>query len=55
VRSAAFSPDGSLITLATDEGKGTNPAIYTIHLDGSGLQRITHTSLWNSATDWGSH
>lgn len=55
MRSAAFSPDETLITFGTDQGKGTNPDVYTIHIDGSGLQQITHSPLWDSATDWGSH
>jgi Tol biopolymer transport system component len=54
VRSAAFSPDGTQITLATDNGLGTNPDVYVMNTDGSGLHPIETNPLWDSAADWGS-
>jgi TolB protein len=55
MRSATFSPDGQWIVFATDRGKGTNPAVYTMRVDGSHLQLVTHSTLWDSAADWGTH
>lgn len=54
VRSACFSPDGKLIVIATDNGKGGNPDVYVMRADGNELHPITHNPLWDSAADWGS-
>ena len=43
------------IVFATDRGKGGNPAGYVMRVDGSDLHRISHSKLWDSAVDWGSH
>lgn len=56
MRSATFSPDGKWIVFATNRGKGSsNPAVYIMQADGSHLQLVTHSKLWDSAADWGSH
>jgi Tol biopolymer transport system component len=53
MRSATFSPDGQWIVFATDRAKGANPAVYIMRTDGSELQQVSHSKLWDSATDWG--
>ena len=45
-------PDGTQITLGTDNGLGTNPDVYVINVDGSDLHAIETNPLWDSATDW---
>jgi TolB protein len=52
VRSASFSPDGKMIVLSKGPESG-NPHVFTMRLDGSGLQRVTQSKLWDSAPDWG--
>ncbi len=53
MRSATFSPDGRWIVFATDRGKGTNPAVYVMRVDGTDVRRVTSSTLWDSAADWG--
>jgi TolB protein len=53
VRSAAFSPDGSKIVFAGDNGQGGNPDVYVMNLDGSDIHKVTTNPLWDSAADWG--
>jgi Tol biopolymer transport system component len=53
VRSAAFSPDSKQVVLATDNNQGGNPDVYVMNLDGSDLHKITTSTLWDSAADWG--
>jgi len=54
MRSATFSPDGKQIVFATNRGKGnSNPAVYVMHADGTHLQLVTQSKLWDSAADWG--
>jgi TolB protein len=52
LRSASFSPDGKTIVLSKGPASG-NPHVYTMRLDGSHLQRVTKSALWDSAPDWG--
>jgi Tol biopolymer transport system component len=52
VRSASFSPDGKTIVLSKGP-EGGHPHVYTMRLDGSHLQRVTKSALWDSAPDWG--
>jgi TolB protein len=52
VRSASFSPDGKAIVLSKGPESG-HPHVYTMRLDGSHLQRVTKSALWDSAPDWG--
>jgi Tol biopolymer transport system component len=52
VRSASFSPDGKSIVISKGPVSG-NPHVYTMQLDGSHLQRVTKSALWDSAPDWG--
>ena len=52
VRSASFSPDGKTIVLSKGPESG-HPHVYTMRLDGSHVQRVTKSALWDSAPDWG--
>ena len=47
-----FSPDGRRIVFSTAKGGGAND-LFTADLDGSHLQRLTHTPQADSAPDWG--
>lgn len=38
-----------------DNSKGGNLHIFTISIDGTNLQQVTHSKLWDSAADWGTH
>jgi Tol biopolymer transport system component len=53
VRSASFSPDGTAIVFSKGP-ENENPHVYTMRLDGSHIQRVTKSALWDSAPDWGS-
>jgi TolB protein len=50
--SAAFAPDGRSIVLAKGP-EGGNIDVFTMRLDGSHLQRLTRSKLWDSAPEWG--
>jgi TolB protein len=52
VRSASFSPDGKSIVMSKGPQDG-HPHVYTMRLDGSHIQRVTKSALWDSAPDWG--
>jgi TolB protein len=52
VASASFSPDGSSIVFSKGP-EGGNIDVFTIRLDGSHERRITRSTLWDSAPDWG--
>jgi Tol biopolymer transport system component len=52
VRSASFSPDGKAIVFSNGPENG-HPHVYTMRRDGSHVQRITKSPLWDSAPDWG--
>jgi TolB protein len=54
MRSATFSPDGRSVVFASDLAKGGNPHVHTMRLDGTGIQLVASTKLWDSAVDWGS-
>ena len=49
---ATFSPDGRSIAFAMGID-GANAAIYTMRLDGSHVQQVTHSAYWDSASAWG--
>jgi TolB protein len=53
VLSSSFSPDGKWITFAKT-GKGGEPDVFVMHLNGTGIRAVTRSSLWDSAPDWGS-
>ncbi len=53
VLSYSFSPDGSSITFA-QTGVAGQPDIFVMNADGTNIQPVTHTKLWDSAPDWGS-
>ena len=52
IRSASFSPDGTWIVFSKGPESG-NAHVYTMRLDGSHIQRVTQSALWDSAPDWG--
>jgi Tol biopolymer transport system component len=49
---SSFSPDGRSIVTAHAPANG-NAAVYTMRLDGSHAHRVTHSTHWDSAPDWG--
>jgi TolB protein len=49
---SSFSPDGKSIVFAKGRESG-NVDVFTMHLDGSNVQRVTRSKLWESAPDWG--
>jgi Tol biopolymer transport system component len=53
-RNPRWSPDGTRIIFATDAyNGGGNDDLYTIRLDGSGLQNLSHSDAGESEPDWG--
>ena len=52
VASSAFSPDGKSIAISKGP-EGGNIDVFAMRLDGTHMQRITHSTLWESAPDWG--
>ena len=52
VASSAFSPDGKSIVLSKGP-EGGNIDVFTMRLDGTHIQRVTRSKLWDSAPDWG--
>jgi Tol biopolymer transport system component len=52
VASASFSPNGSSIVFSKGP-EGGNIDVFTMRLDGSHMRRITRSTLWDSAPDWG--
>jgi Tol biopolymer transport system component len=50
--SSSYSPDGTRIVFAMAP-KGKLPDVYTMALDGSDVQLVTRSPLWESAPDWG--
>jgi Tol biopolymer transport system component len=50
--SASFSPDGTKVVYSRSGDSG-QPDIFTARVDGSHVQQVTHTPLWDSAPDWG--
>ena len=51
--SASFSPNGARIVFS-QSGDSGQPDIFTMRVDGSDVQQVTRTPLWESAPDWGS-
>jgi len=52
VLSSSFSPDGKSIVFSKGPNGG-NIDVFTMRLDGSHVQRVTRSKLWDSAPDWG--
>lgn len=52
VLSSSFSPDGKSIVFSKGPDGG-NIDVFTMRLDGSHVQRVTRSKLWDSAPDWG--
>jgi Tol biopolymer transport system component len=50
--SASYSPDGTRIVFAMAP-KGSLPDLYTMAIDGSDIQQVTHGPQWDSRPDWG--
>ena len=48
----SFSPDGESIAFAKGPENGI-AAVYTMRLDGSHIQQVTHSTYWDSAAAWG--
>jgi Tol biopolymer transport system component len=48
----SFSPDGRSVVFSGDAGDGQTD-IYTVHVDGSDLRRITATQQGEEFADWG--
>ena len=51
--SSSFSPDGTRIVFAMAPPGTKLPDVYTMAADGSDIQRVTTSSKWDSAPDWG--
>jgi TolB protein len=47
-----WSPDGTSIAISKGP-EGGNIDVFALRLDGTHMQRITHSTLWDSAPDWG--
>jgi TolB protein len=52
VLSSTFSPDGKSLVISKGTAKG-DPHLFTLRLRDGRLQRVTHSTLWDSAPDWG--
>jgi Tol biopolymer transport system component len=52
IGSASFSPEGGSIVFSKGP-EGGNIDVYTMHLDGTQLHRLTRSKLWDSAPGWG--
>ena len=52
---ASFAPDGTRITFSRTGGSGPEgrPDVFTMAVDGSDVRAVTHSSRWDSGTDWG--
>ena len=50
--SSSFSPAGTKIVYA-QTGDNGEPDIVTAGVNGSHVQQVTRTPLWESAPDWG--
>jgi Tol biopolymer transport system component len=50
--SSSFSPDGTKIVYA-QTGDNGEPDIFMARVNGSHVQQVTRTPLWESAPDWG--
>lgn len=48
-----FSPDGTKIVFQSNrDGNGSPLELYTMSANGSGIQRLTNNSVWDSDADW---
>jgi Tol biopolymer transport system component len=52
VASSTFSPDGNRLAISKGP-EGGNIDVYMMRLDGTHMQRVTRSKLWDSAPDWG--
>jgi Tol biopolymer transport system component len=52
VASSVFSPDGKWIAFSKGP-EGGNIDVFVMRLDGTHVQRVTHSKLWESAPAWG--
>jgi TolB protein len=52
VASSAFAPDGTSIVFSKGP-EGGNIDLYVMRLDGTHVQRVTRSKLWELAPDWG--
>jgi TolB protein len=49
----AWSPDGTRLAIPVGSNDLAQSSIYTIRADGSGLERLTATSDYDSEPAWG--
>jgi Tol biopolymer transport system component len=52
VLSYSFSPNGKWIVFAKS-GRGGEPDIFVMRVNGTDIRPVTRTPLWDSAPDWG--
>jgi Tol biopolymer transport system component len=52
VLSSSYSPDGKEIVFSKSGVAGA-PDIFVMNADGTNVQPVTHTSVWESQPDWG--
>jgi TolB protein len=52
VTSSAFAPDGKSLVFGKGP-EGGNIDVFTMRIDGSHVQRVTRSKLWDSAPEWG--
>jgi TolB protein len=53
--SSSFSPSGKRITFSRFPATGgENADVFTMNLHGAHLHNVTRSTIWDSATDWGS-
>jgi TolB protein len=52
IASSTFSPDGKYLVISKGVRDG-NLRVFTLRLRDGRLQRVTHSTLWDSAPDWG--
>jgi Tol biopolymer transport system component len=50
--STSYSRYGKWIAVASD-GVGGQADLFAMHANGSGMMRITQTTAWEFAPDWG--
>jgi Tol biopolymer transport system component len=50
----SWSPDGRSIAFVSDRAESRNRDLYVMHSDGSSVRRLTESTAWDVAPDWGS-